>query len=276
MNAAMRLASVFLAVAFLASGCNRGGGGDAAEHSEKAGGEAAKPAVPAPGHSDASPTPAPGVTLSGKVHLIGQPPAPSVLKMDADAVCSKAHPDSPPVSQEVVVDASGNLANVFVFVRNGLEGKSFATPPSPVVLDQKGCMYTPHVLGMMVNQPLKMLNSDPTLHNIHAHPKVEGNKEFNLAMPRPGLEHTRTFTKEEIMIPVKCDVHPWMVSYIGVLVHPFFAVTDHNGSFKIPDLPAGTYTIETWHEKYGAQTQTLTVGATPTAELDFSYQAGGS
>ena len=274
MNGAMRLATVVLTVAFLASGCNRGGGGDTAEHSEKAGGEAAKPAIPSPGQSDAPPAPV-GVTLSGKIHLVGQAPPPSVLKMSADAVCSKAHPETPPVSEEVVVDAEGNLANVFVFVRNGLEGKSFTTPAAPMVLDQKGCMYTPHVLGMMVNQPLKLLNSDPTLHNVHAHPKVEGNREFNLAMPRPG-EQSRTFAKPEIMIPVKCDVHPWMVSYIGVMEHPFFAVTDRNGSFRIPNLPAGTYTIETWHEKYGAQTQTLTVGTTPTAELDFTYQAGGS
>ncbi len=258
-------------------GCGRGDGGAGAERNQKAGADAARPAPTTgetPGGSAA--TSEPMVALTGKIHLIGEPPAPAVLKVDSDAHCAHAHADSPPVSEEVVVDAAGMVANAFVYVRSGLEGKSFTTPTTPAVLDQKGCMYVPHVLGMMPNQPLKVLNSDPTLHNVHSHPNVEGNKEFNLAMPRAGGESVRTFAKPEIMIPVRCDVHPWMVSYIGVVEHPFYAVTDKNGTFTIANLPHGTYTIEAWHEKFGVQTQTITVGDTPTAEIEFSYQSAGS
>ena len=276
MNATIRFVSIVVAVLFAAAGCGRGGSGDdTAAHSQKAGGETAKPA-PAPTGSPSTPSAPAGatVTLTGTIHLEGTPPPPVPIQMGADAVCSQAHPDSPPVMQDVVVSPDGMLANVFVFVRNGLEGKTFATPTDPVVLDQRGCMYSPHVLGMMVNQPLKMVSSDPTLHNVHSHPTVDGNKEFNLAMVNPGTEVTRTFAKPEIMIPMKCDVHPWMISYIGVLEHPFFAVSDAAGHFSIPNLPPGTYTLETWHERFGAQTQTLTVGETPTAEVHFTYKVG--
>ena len=275
MKTVVHLACVALVAAL---GCSRGNEGGGAEHSQKAGADAAKsipaPAGETPGESAAASGPT--VALTGKIHLIGEPPAPTVLKLDSDAHCASAHADSPPVSEEVVVDAAGMLANVFVYIRSGLEGKSFTTPTTPAVLDQKGCMYMPHVLGMMPNQPLKVLNSDPTLHNVHSHPKVDGNKEFNLAMPRAGGEATRTFAKPEIMIPVRCDVHPWMVTYIGVVEHPFYAVTDKSGTFKIANLPHGTYTVEAWHEKYGVQTQTITVGEAPTAEIEFSYQTAGS
>jgi len=279
MNMMVRLVSIVVAVVFTASGCGRGGdGGSTAEHTQKAGGEAAKPA-PAPSGAASAPSDVAAgatVTLTGMIHLEGQPPPPVPIQMNADAACSAAHPESTPFAQEVVVSPEGMLANAFVFVRNGLEGKTFPTPTEPVVLDQKGCMYVPHVVGMMANQPLKLVNSDATLHNVHAHPKVEGNKEFNLGMPRQGMESTRTFAKPEIMVPIKCDVHPWMISYVGVVEHPFFAVSDAAGRFTIPNLPPGTYTIETWHEKFGAQTQTLTVGETPTADLHFTYQVAGS
>ena len=279
MNVTMRFVSIVAVAAFAACGCGRGGdGGGTAEHNQRTSGETAAPAPSPSGAANAPSAATAGttVTLTGMVHLQGQPPPPVPIQMNADASCSQAHPDAPPVSQEVVVSPEGMLANVFVFVRNGLEGKTFPTPSEPVVLDQKGCMYAPHVVGMIVNQPLKLVNSDPTLHNVHAHPKVDGNKEFNLGMPKQGMESTRTFAKPEIMIPIKCDVHPWMISYVGVVEHPFFAVSDAAGRFTIPNLPAGTYTVETWHERFGAQTQTVKVGESPTAELHFSYQAGGS
>ncbi len=275
MKFAVRLACAAALTAFVASGCDGGGG----EQGQGAGAGTAKTAAP-PAATPAQSTPAAAsgmsATLSGHINLVGTAPTPTVLKMDADAICAKAHAGESAVSEEVVVSADGLLANVFVYVKNGLEGKTFAPSADPVTLDQKGCTYRPHVIGMMAKQPLKILNSDPTLHNIHALPKAEGNKEFNLGMPRPGMEFTKTFDNPEIMVKVKCDVHPWMASYIGVMGHPYFAVTDASGNFKIANLPAGTYTIEAWHEKYGSQTQNVTVGDAPAVEMNFSYQATGS
>jgi hypothetical protein len=119
-------------------------------------------------------------------------------------------------------------------------------------------MYDPHVFGMQANQPLKILNSDETLHNVHSLP--EKSTQFNLAMPFKGMELTKKFSKPEVMVKIKCDVHPWMAAYVGVLDHPFFAVSAADGAFQMPKLPAGTYTIEAWHEKFGTQTQTVALG----------------
>jgi hypothetical protein len=161
-----------------------------------------------------------------------------------------------------------------VYVKTGLEGRTFPVPATAAVLDQKGCMYTPRVLGVMTNQKIRILNSDPTLHNVHALPKKG---EFNVGMPRAGMEIEKSFTDPEVMVHVKCDVHPWMSGWIGVLPHPFFAVSAADGSWSIPDLPAGTYTIEAWHEKLGTSTQTMTVGEGATLSLDFTFHpAAGS
>jgi hypothetical protein len=276
MKFAVRKACAAALTAFVASGCGGGGGG---EQGQGAGGTAKTTPPPAATPAESAPAAAAGgmsATLTGHVNLVGTPPAPAVLKMDADANCAKAHAGAAAVSEEVVVDAQGMLGNVFVYVKNGLEGKTFTPPADPVTLDQKGCTYHPHVIGMMAKQPLKILNSDPTLHNIHALPKAEGNKEFNLGMPRPGMEFTKTFDSPEVMVKIKCDVHPWMASYIGVVGHPYHAVTGAGGGFTIADLPAGTYTIEAWHEKYGTLTQNITVGDTPTVEVNFTFQSSGS
>ena len=253
----------------IAAGCGSGGGGAEKPPATHGGGTPPPAAQPAP-------TPAAGggqsVTLAGSVKLEGTAPARSPLKMNADAVCAKAHTTAA-LSQDAVVDANGMVQWVFVYVKSGLEGQEFETPADPVVFDQHGCVYQPHVFGIMVNQPLKILNSDPTLHNIHALP-AKG--EFNLGMPRQGMEFTKSFVQPEVMVKIKCDVHPWMGAYAGVLTHPFHAVTDASGKFSIPNLPAGQYTIEAWHEKFGTQTQTVTVGATPTQELNFTFVAAGS
>ena len=129
-------------------------------------------------------------------------------------------------------------------------------------------MYHPHVFGMMANQPLEIVNDDPTLHNIHALPK--NSKEFNLAQPKQGMKMTKTFDKSEVMVKLKCDVHNWMAAYVGVLDNPFYAVSDEKGSFTIKGLPAGDYEIEAWHEKYGAQSMKVTVGASDTKTVDFT------
>jgi len=143
-------------------------------------------------------------------------------------------------------------------------------PATPAVLDQKGCVYAPHVLGLQVGQTLEIRNSDSTLHNMHAIP--ENNREFNKALNLQGLNHTHTFSTAEVMIPFKCDVHRWMRSYVGVLAHPFFAVTGADGAFQLTGLPPGTYTVEAWHEKLGRQTQSVTIGATQAGDVAFTFK----
>lgn len=147
--------------------------------------------------------------------------------------------------------------------------KSIPPPTQEVVIDQKGCMYEPHVLGVMVGQPLKILNPDGTLHNVHAMPKV--NKEFNLAMPKFRKETTKKFDKAEFMFPIKCDVHPWMGAWISVMPHPYFNVTKKDGTFKIDDLPAGEYTLEAWHEKLGKQKIPVTLVEGQPQDINITY-----
>lgn len=211
-------------------------------------------------------------TLAGKAAFEGTAPASEPLKLDADPNCKLAHPQGM-TSDDVIVNANGTLKNVFVYVKEGLPaGKTYDVPKDPALLDQKGCQYAPKVQGIRVNQPLVILNSDPTLHNVHALPK--DNKEFNLGMPVKGMKLTKTFTKPEVMIKFKCEVHPWMNAYIGVLDHPYFAVTGDDGGYEIKDLPPGRYVIEAWHQKYGSKTQTLTVSADgDTVQSDFHLQA---
>lgn len=206
--------------------------------------------------------------VTGKVAFTGTAPDTGILDMNADPTCAGAHADAVK-NPEVVVNPNGTLQNVFVYVKEGLEGKTFDTPSTPKTLDQNGCLYTPHVQGIQVNQPLEILNSDSTLHNIHGMPKES--KEFNLGMPIQGMKLNHKFDKPEVMVKFKCDVHPWMAAYLGVLPHPFYATTGEDGTFKIENLPAGTYTLEAWHEKYGTQTQQITVDASGNATADFSF-----
>ena len=171
-----------------------------------------------------------------------------------------------------VVGPSGTtLGNVFVYVKDGLSGYTFPAPTTPARIDQQGCRYHPHVFGMQVGQPLEIVNSDPTLHNIHAIAK--NNREFNQGQPIQGMKQTHTFTSPEVMIPFKCDVHGWMNAYVGVLPHPFFAVTDASGAFSLKGLPPGTYTIEAWHEKLGTSSQTVTLGAKDAKAITFTFAA---
>jgi hypothetical protein len=186
--------------------------------------------------------------------------------MDADPVCLLQHKGGA-ASEEVVVNPNGTLKNVFVYVKEGLQGQKFEAPKDPVVFDQKGCHYEPHVFGIMTNQPLQILNSDGTLHNVHALPK--NSKEFNLGMPIQGMKLTKAFAAPEIMVKIKCEVHPWMAAYGGVVEHPFYAVSGDDGTFTIKDLPPGEYVLEAWHEKYGTQTATVKVPETTEASFTF-------
>lgn len=206
-------------------------------------------------------------SVSGTVTFSGTAPEMSRVRLDKECRDLNAEPVH---AQNVLVNENGTLQNVFVYVKEGLpDGYSFATPTDAVVFDQSGCMYMPHVFGVQVGQPLKILNSDPLLHNIHA--LCEKNRPFNFGMPKQGDERTREFRVPEVMVKIKCDVHPWMSAYAGVVDHPFHSVTGGEGSFSLSSLPAGTYTIEAWHEEYGTATQSVTVADGETATVDFDF-----
>ena len=207
-------------------------------------------------------------TLTGKVNFSGTAPEPQKIDMGADPTCASLHTE-PVFSEDVVKNADGTLQNVFVYVKQGLEGKTFPAPQTPVTLNQQGCHYTPHVFGVQVGQKLEIVNSDSTLHNVHGMPTQS--KEFNRGMPIQGMKLDRTFDKSEVMVKFKCDVHPWMRAFLGVLDPPFFRVTGTTGAFEIKDLPAGKYTIEAWHEKFGTQTQEVTVEEGTPAKADFTF-----
>jgi plastocyanin len=242
-----------------------GGGG---ETSNKSGEPSAPAATPSGQRVDT----ATAGGVKGVVTLDGTAPKNEAIKMNADPVCVKQNKD--PQFQETYEVKDGKLANVFVWVKDGLGNYIYDTPTSPATIDQKNCRYHPHVFGMRVGQPLEIINSDPTLHNIHALPK--SNQEFNNGQPIQGMKMTHTFTAKEVMVPFKCDVHGWMNAYVGVLDHPYFAVTDKDGKFELKTLPPGTYTIEAWHEKLGTQDQKVTLGQKETKEVNFTFKAAGT
>ena len=206
--------------------------------------------------------------IMGLVTFEGTPPQPGVVRMDSDPNC--VQPGVTTTDETLVVGDAGALQNVFVYVKDGLGDLQFPIPSEVLVLDQVGCLYVPHVIGAQVGQTLEILNSDPTLHNVHAVPAA--NQEFNTGQPLPGMKHTHQFTASEVMVPFKCDVHPWMSAWVGVVDHPFFAVTGADGSFNLEGLPPGTYTVEAWHESLGARTQTVTIGEQETGDIAFLFQ----
>ena len=210
-------------------------------------------------------------TLTGKATYQGEVPKFKAIKMEADPVCLAKH--SGEVLPETLVlgdETSKTLGNVLVRITSGLPNKNYSAPSEPLVLTQQGCRYSPHVVAVMVGQPVKFLNPDGTLHNLHALPKI--NTEFNMAMPGFRKEATKTFDKMEVApFPIKCDVHPWMGAWVSVMNHPFFNVTQPNGLYKIDNLPAGTYEVEAWHEKLPAQRATVTLAEGETKEIDFTF-----
>jgi len=209
-------------------------------------------------------------SITGKVSFAGDKPVMKTLSMDAVPNCARAH-TTPQKSQEVMVNENGTLKNVFVWVKAGVPDKQWPVPPSAVKLEQKGCMYEPHVLGVMATQEIEIINDDPTNHNIHPLPKV--NQEWNESQPPKGDPKKKSFARQEVLISVKCNVHPWMRAYIGVVGHPFFAVTGDDGTFTIKGLPPGTYTIEAIQEKFGSKEMQVTVGAKEAKTADFDFKS---
>jgi plastocyanin len=213
-------------------------------------------------------------TITGTVVFDGKAPTLRPLAMEADPACAKKHP-TPAPNESLVLGNGNTMGNIMVWVSKGLPaGKTWPVPTTPVVLDQNGCQYKPHVMGIMVGQQYKILNSDGVLHNVHTLPKI--NKAFNRAMPATLKEATTTFDKEEAIFQIKCDVHPWMSAYIGVFTHPFFSATSTDGKFTISGLDAGTYEITAWHEKLGTQTASVTVGASDTKTQNFKFTTPGA
>jgi plastocyanin len=229
---------------------------------------------PAPASESAAPAPAPTpidpatvATISGTVKLEGSAPKPSKIDMSQDPACKGTN------ESETIVAEKGDLANVFVYVKDGLGNRTFAVPTEPAVLNQQGCRYHPHVLGVMAGQNIEIKNDDPTTHNIHPTPK--DNREWNesQAPSTPPLE--KNFAREEIMLPVKCNQHPWMKMYINVVKSPFFAVTGLDGKYEIKGLPPGDYTIAFVQEKLGEQDEKVTVGPKESKTVDATFKAGG-
>jgi len=232
--------------------------------------KSSEPSVPAPAPDAKKVDASTAATITGRVVLEGTPPQNPVIKMASDPQCVSANNNAEVHSEAWLVN-DGALQNVFVYIKDGLGNKwIFDTPTESVKMDQKGCHYVPHVLGIRVAQPLEIVNSDSTMHNVHGMP--ETNREFNFGQVVAGLKNSVTFTAPEVMIPFKCDVHSWMNAYIGVLNHPYFAVTGSDGKFELKTIPPGTYTIEAWHEKGGRQTQSVTLGDKESKEITFTFK----
>jgi plastocyanin len=206
-------------------------------------------------------------TISGTIHYSGTPPKRIEIDMAQDPACVGGEKNE---SEEYVVH-EGGMANVFIYVKDGLGNRIYPAPTEPVTIDQKGCRYLPHVAGVVAGQPVRFTNSDATMHNIHMAPQVDSNLAVDISQPPNQGNDQRVFHAQELMIPVRCNNHPWMQAFLNVVRNPFYAVSDSDGHFTIKGLPPGTYTIAADQEKLGEKTATVTVGAKQTATADFTY-----
>lgn len=211
------------------------------------------------------------VTIAGYVRFEGSTPAPRAIDMAADPYCASAHGAQPPLAKAIDAGPEGRVRNAVVYVKLGLPAQRAPAPTEPVILDQRGCMYDPHVLALRAGQTLVVRNSDATLHNVHVSP--QSNRGFNIGQPIRGLEAKRVFDKAEVGIKVVCDIHGWMGGAIAVFDHPWFAVTGEDGSYSLEGLPAGDYVVEVWHETLGTQTQRVSVAEGGQATASFTFPA---
>lgn len=218
-----------------------------------------------------SPAYAAGASITGKVNFEGTPPVPKPINFGAERQCAMNHGDNPPQDESLVVNPNGTVKWTFIHVKEGAAGP-FETPQEPLPVDQIGCIFTPHVYAAMAGQPVEFKNSDEVLHNVRVVSKTGQN--MNLAQPIQGMKTKKVFKNPEIGMQVRCDVHFWMSSYLHVTDNPYHAITGEDGTFTLSDLPAGTYTLEAWHEKLGIQTQSVTVADGETKTVDFVFAKG--
>lgn len=210
-------------------------------------------------------------TISGQVLFAGPVPEQTVLQLGGWSECAAQHPGGLPYAGDIFVN-DGKLQNAVVYVKEGLGDRVFAVPTEPMTIDQKGCVFLPRTAGIQVDQPLRFLNSDPTAHNVHGLPK--NSRQWNFSLGVKGSSRTIAVDKAEAMIEIKCDVHPWMKAYIGVFDHPYFALSGADGSFTLKNLPPGEYVVGAWHERFGALSQRISLGAKETKNVVFTFRAG--
>lgn len=257
-----RLSVVLLACVFSAWACG-GGGGDTAKPAAPA-----KPAASAEKKTEPKAVAGqPTGSITGKISWNGPKPREITVKMAADPYCDSAN-EGGVTRMAPNVSADGGMIDIFIYVKAGLTAK-YETPTEKVLIDQRSCNYVPSVVGVMTNQPIEIMNSDSTLHNVHALP--ENSKGFNIGMPTKGMKSTRKFPNPEALIRIKCDVHPWMETYVGVVENPFHAVTGDDGRFELADVPPGEYTIEAVHPRLGARSATVKVASGAAATADFEF-----
>ena len=247
-------------------------GGSDTEDSAGSGAPAAPavdaPAAPAAGDVSASAGDT-GTPLSGRVTFNGPRPKWTVLPTESDPECAALHVDEPLLSDREIVGEDGGIKNFFVYIKEAPEG-DYPVPAEQAVLDQIGCRYVPHVLGVQAGQEIRVENSDPTLHNVRAIART--NRPFNNSLPKGAAPRVKKFDKVELAIRMKCDIHPWMTAFIFAVDHPFFATTDESGAYTIQGLPPGDYTLVAWHEKYGEQATAITITEGEGTAADFVFE----
>lgn len=262
------VAALFAASTMMtAAGC--GGGGDAGPKDKKSSSKKSdKKGDKKKKKREAFPSDKATATVSGSVMFEGDKPTRKKLLIQGDDYCVAQHP-SAPLKEDMIIADDGSMENVFVYIKRGADKWEFDTPSDPVKVTQKGCVYIPHVFGIMAGQPLEVTSGDNTTHNVHF--VGEKNDEFNLTQ-KMNQTDTKNFARQEVMAKLKCDIHSWMEAHVGILYHPFFAVTGTDGKFELPKLPAGKYQVEAWHEKLGTKTETIEItdGENKTVEFKFS------
>ncbi len=256
----------FLAMAILA-GCGSNGDAPKGDAKTTGGGSAEKQSSgPAKDWDPAAGT----ATIQGVVKFLGKPPKRRAIDMAGKPEC--AQHESPILDESIIVNPDGSLKNAFVWVKTGLKGWKFTPPATPVVLDQKGCQFSPHVQGAQVGQPVVIRNSDAFAHNVNC--LSVRNPGFNFTQGRQGQEDTKQFQSPEVLFKLKCDIHGWMKGFIGAVDHPFFAVTGPDGKYELKGLPPGDYEVEAWHESFGTSSQKVNLAAKQTHQLPFVFESG--